>query len=67
MVGTGIEKTVAIDSGASFTVNRGGIVDYVDASRIIVNVNEDEVLENDDTGVDIYPLTKHEDQPKHLH
>ncbi len=59
LVGTGIEKTVAIDSGASFTVNRGGIVDYVDASRIIVNVNEDEVLDNDDTGVDIYPLTKY--------
>ena len=59
LVGTGIEKPVAIDSGASFTVNRGGIVDYVDASRIIVNVNEDEVLDNDDTGVDIYPLTKY--------
>ena len=59
LVGTGIEKTVAIDSGASITVKRGGIVDYVDASRIIVNVNDDEVATTNDTGVDIYPLTKY--------
>ena len=59
IVGTGIEKTVAIDSGASFTAKRGGVVDYVDASRIIVNVNELEVLDADDTGVDIYTLTKY--------
>ena len=59
LVGTGIEKTVAIDSGASFVVNRGGVVDYVDASRIIVNVNDDEVKPDNDTGVDIYPLTKY--------
>ncbi|MEC9205863.1 MAG: DNA-directed RNA polymerase subunit beta [Pseudomonadota bacterium] len=59
LVGTGIEKTVAIDSGASFVVNRGGVVDYVDASRIIVNVNDDEVRSDNDTGVDIYPLTKY--------
>jgi len=61
LVGTGIEKIVAIDSGASFTVKRGGVVDYVDASRIIVNVNDDEVSDTDDTdtGVDIYPLTKY--------
>ena len=59
LVGTGIEKTVAIDSGASFTALRGGVVDYVDASRIIVNVNDDEVENENDTGVDIYPLTKY--------
>ena len=59
IVGTGIEKTVAIDSGASFTAKRGGAVDYVDASRIIINVNEEEVLDADDTGVDIYTLTKY--------
>ena len=59
IVGTGIEKTVAIDSGASFTAKRGGAVDYVDASRIIVNVNEEEVLDANDTGVDIYTLTKY--------
>ena len=59
LVGTGIEKTVAIDSGASFTVKRGGMVDYVDASRIIVNVDDKEVTGANDTGVDIYPLTKY--------
>jgi len=59
LVGTGIEKTVAIDSGASITVKRGGVVDYVDASRIIVNVNDNEVATTNDTGVDIYPLTKY--------
>ena len=59
LVGTGIEKTVAIDSGASFTVKRGGTVDYVDASRIIVNVDDNEVAGANDTGVDIYPLTKY--------
>ena len=59
LVGTGIEKTVAIDSGASFTASRGGVVDFVDASRIIVNVNDDEVKNDNDTGVDIYPLTKY--------
>ena len=40
-------------------MKRGGVVDYVDASRIIVNVNEEEVLDEDDTGVDIYTLTKY--------
>ena len=59
LVGTGIEKAVAIDSGASFVVKRGGTVDYVDASRIIVNVNDNEVKSDNDTGVDIYPLTKY--------
>ena len=59
LVGTGIEKIVAIDSGASFTALRGGVVDYVDASRIIVNVNDGEVQNENDTGVDIYPLTKY--------
>ena len=59
LVGTGIEKTVAIDSGASFTASRGGVVDYVDASRIIVNVDDSEVENKNDTGVDIYPLTKY--------
>ena len=59
LVGTGIEKAVAIDSGASFVVKRGGVVDYVDASRIIVNVDDKEVKTDDDTGVDIYPLTKY--------
>jgi DNA-directed RNA polymerase subunit beta len=59
LVGTGMEKTVAVDSGASVKVKRDGIVDYVDASRIIVNVDEKYVGDDTDTGVDIYPLTKY--------
>ena len=59
LVGTGMEKTVAVDSGASVKVKRDGVVDYVDASRIIVNVDDKYVHGEDDTGVDIYPLTKY--------
>ena len=59
LVGTGMEKTVAVDSGASVKVRRDGIVDYVDASRIIVNVDEKYVDDDSDTGVDIYALTKY--------
>ncbi|MAZ48334.1 MAG: DNA-directed RNA polymerase subunit beta [Halobacteriovoraceae bacterium] len=59
LVGTGMEKTVAVDSGASVKVKRDGVVDYVDASRIIVNVDEKYVDKDNDTGVDIYPLTKY--------
>ena len=59
LVGTGMEKTVAVDSGASVKVRRDGEVDYVDASRIIVNVDEKDVGDDSDTGVDIYPLTKY--------
>ena len=59
LVGTGMEKTVAVDSGASVKVRRDGVVDYVDASRIIVNVDEKYVDDDSDTGVDIYPLTKY--------
>jgi DNA-directed RNA polymerase subunit beta len=59
LVGTGMEKTVAVDSGASVKVKRDGEVDYVDASRIIVNVDEKYVGDDSDTGVDIYPLTKY--------
>jgi DNA-directed RNA polymerase subunit beta len=59
LVGTGMEKTVAVDSGASVKVKRDGMVDYVDASRIIVNVDEKYVGNDTDTGVVIYPLTKY--------
>ena len=59
LVGTGMEKTVAVDSGASVKVKRDGVVDYVDASRIIVNVDDKFVDKDNDTGVDIYPLTKY--------
>ena len=40
LVGTGIERTLAVDSGVVVAAKRGGVVDYVDASRIVVKVNE---------------------------
>ena len=58
LVGTGIEGKVAADSGATLTALRGGTVDTVDASRIVVRVNENEV-EVEGSGVDIYQLTKY--------
>ena len=58
VVGTGIERTVAIDSGTTVQARRGGIVDYVDSGRIVVRVNDDEALAGE-VGVDIYNLTKY--------
>jgi len=58
LVGTGIERTVATDSGVTVNARRGGLVDSVDASRIVVRVNEDEVTAGE-PGVDIYNLTKY--------
>jgi DNA-directed RNA polymerase subunit beta len=55
-VGTGIESKVAIDSGASIVAKRGGVIDQVDAMRIVVRVTDD--LEPGDPGVDIYRLRK---------
>ena len=58
LVGTGIERTVAVDSGTAVQARRGGRVDYVDASRIVVRVNDDETRAGE-VGVDIYNLTKY--------
>ncbi len=58
LVGTGIERAVAIDSGAALTARRGGVVDTVDAARIVVRVHDDET-EAGEPGVDIYGLTKY--------
>ena len=58
LVGTGMEKTVAVDSGVTVVAKRGGVVDYVDASRIVVKVNEDE-MNAGEAGIDIYNLTKY--------
>src|SRR5690625_2337261 len=58
LVGTGIERAVARDSGVIVTALRGGVIDQVDAARIVVRVNEKEVGDND-AGVDIYTLTKY--------
>lgn len=57
LVGTGIERVVATDSGVTIVAKRGGVVDSVDASRIVVRVNEEEIGENE-SNVDIYSLTK---------
>jgi DNA-directed RNA polymerase subunit beta len=55
-VGTGIESKVAIDSGAAIQARRAGVIDQVDAQRIVVRATED--LELGDAGVDIYRLRK---------
>ena len=59
LVGTGIERTAAVDSGTVVTAHRGGMVDYVDASRVVVRVNDDEAVPGK-VGVDIYTLTKYQ-------
>ena len=58
LVGTGIERTVATDSGTTVQAKRGGVIDYVDSRRIVVKVNEKETGQ-DEVGVDIYNLTKY--------
>ncbi len=58
LVGTGIERTVAIDSGVTVIANRGGRIESVDAGRIVVRVNDKET-EAGEAGVDIYNLTKY--------
>ncbi len=58
LVGTGMERAVAVDSGVTVVATRGGTVDSVDASRIVVRVNDDET-DAGESGVDIYNLTKY--------
>jgi len=58
LVGTGMERVVAVDSGVTIVARRGGRVDSVDASRIVVRVNDDETNPGE-PGVDIYRLTKY--------
>ncbi|WP_124950060.1 DNA-directed RNA polymerase subunit beta [Sulfuriferula thiophila] len=58
LVGTGIERTAAVDSGTTVQARRGGIVDYVDAGRVVVRVNDDETKAGE-VGVDIYTLIKY--------
>ncbi len=58
LVGTGMERVVAVDSGVTVVAKRGGKVDSVDASRIVVRVNDDET-DASEAGVDIYNLTKY--------
>jgi len=58
LVGTGMEKTVAVDSGVTVVAKRGGTCEYVDASRIVIKVNESEMTAGE-AGIDIYNLTKY--------
>ncbi|MGO1542381.1 MAG: DNA-directed RNA polymerase subunit beta [Luteimonas sp.] len=59
LVGTGIERAVARDSGVTVNARRGGVVEQVDAGRIVVKANEDEISGEHDAGVDIYSLIKY--------
>ena len=59
LVGTGMERAVAIDSGVTVVARRGGLVDSVDAARIVVRVNDNETTAGE-PGVDIYGLTKYQ-------
>jgi DNA-directed RNA polymerase subunit beta len=58
LVGTGIERTVAVDSGTTVQALRGGVVDHVDAERVVIRVNDDENVAGE-VGVDIYNLIKY--------
>ena len=58
VVGTGIERTVAVDSGTTVQALRGGKVDYIDAGRVVIRVNDDEATAGE-VGVDIYNLIKY--------
>ncbi len=58
LVGTGMERVVAADSGVTVVARRGGVVDSVDASRIVVRVDDEETGLSE-AGVDIYNLTKY--------
>ena len=55
LVGTGMESVIARDSGAALVAKRSGIVDHVDAKRIVIRVNDEE-----DAGADVYTLSKYQ-------
>ena len=59
LVGTGIERAVARDSGVTVNARRGGDIVQIDAGRIVVKVNENEITDAADAGVDIYNLIKY--------
>ena len=59
LVGTGIERAVARDSGVTVNARRGGVIEQIDAGRVVVKVNEDEIVGDTDAGVDIYNLIKY--------
>ncbi|QDW67291.1 DNA-directed RNA polymerase subunit beta [Luteimonas granuli] len=59
LVGTGIERAVARDSGVTVNARRGGVVEQIDAGRVVVKVFDDEISGETDAGVDIYNLIKY--------
>jgi len=58
LVGTGMERIVARDSGVIVKANRGGVIEFVDAARIVVRVSDKETKVGE-AGVDIYNLRKY--------
>ncbi|SDW08276.1 DNA-directed RNA polymerase subunit beta [Thiocapsa roseopersicina] len=58
LIGTGMERVVAKDSGVCVVARRGGVIESVDAARIVVRVNDEEAVPGI-PGVDIYNLTKY--------
>ena len=59
MVGTGIERVAAVDSGTVVVAKRGGVVDYVDTNRVVIRVADAETVAGE-VGVDIYNLIKYQ-------
>ena len=59
LVGTGVERSVASDSGVTVIAERSGLVDFVDASRIVVRVDSGNLEEQSGAAVDIYNLIKY--------
>jgi len=59
LVGTGIERAVARDSGVTVNARRGGVIEQIDAGRVVVKVHEEEISGEHDAGVDIYNLIKY--------
>src|ERR1700741_2616862 len=59
LVGTGVERVAAKDSGTVVAARRGGVVDYVDTNRIVIRVNDTETVAGE-VGVDIYNLIKYQ-------
>ena len=58
LVGTGIERSVAVDSATAVVARRGGVVESVDAGRVVIRVHDEEAIAGE-VGVDIYNLVKY--------
>src|SRR3546814_11022500 len=65
LVGTGIERAVARDSGVTVNARRGGVIEQIDARRVVVKVHEDEISGEHDAGVDNYNLIKYNRSNQH--